>query len=201
MLKIYLYVIFCISLLSANILANRIGLIGVFQVAGNPITYCVSFMCCDLINECYGKKEAKKLINSGFLFIIIFLVILYSTFLIPALDADFNKSFVTVFSNSARVLFASLVAYYVSNHIDIIIFNFFRNRNKSGVLRRKFYSTAISQLIDSFIFTVVAFFGILSLNNIFTIIYSEYIFKIIIVILLVPIYKLILLKINSSSVR
>ncbi len=196
MLKIYLYVIFTISLLSANILANRIGVISVFQVAGNPLTYCVSFMCCDLINEIYGKKEAKRLINSGFLFIIIFLAILYSTFLIPALDKDFNNSFITVFSNSARVLVASLLAYYISNHIDINIFNYFRQRNEKAILRRKIYSTATSQFIDSLIFTIIAFLGILPLQNITTIIISEYFFKIIIIILLVPVYKIVLSKIS-----
>lgn len=189
MSKHLIYSFYCMALVLANVLASRIGQIGIFSVAGNPLAYVTCFLFCDIMNEKYGEVEARKLVNTGFIVSIGYLLLLYSTYLIPANDVSFDQSFKTVFNNSYRFIVASLSAYLISNHIDIKIFSYFRNKGK-GKVSRKVASTLIGQFADSLVFALIAFIGVLDIKTIIVVILSEYLIKTIINLLETPVYCL-----------
>ncbi len=193
MSKYIIYSFYCMALVIANVIANRIGQIGWFSVAGNPLAYVTCFLFCDIMNEKYGEVEARKLVNTGFLVSIGYMVLLYSTYLIPAGDLQYDESFKLVFNNSYRAVLASLCAYLISNHIDVKIFSYLR-RKKKGKVTRKVISTIISQFIDSSIFALVAFLGVFDLTSLVSIIISEYLIKTIINLSETPIYCLLTRK-------
>ncbi|MCQ2914357.1 MAG: queuosine precursor transporter [Alphaproteobacteria bacterium] len=197
-IKNYLYMIYISALIISNITANRIGVIGYLNVAGNPLAYILCFFICDLINEKFGEKAAKEVVNFGFISLCTILILLYSTYLIPALDSNFDNGFKLVFNNSARVVIASLCAYLISNHIDIKIFNFIRKRNNSRLLR-KIGSTIISQFVDSLIFGLIAFYLIIPFNELKVIIISEYLVKFFINLIDTPLYYICIKKKNKST--
>ena len=173
----------------ANILANRIGQVSFISLAGNPISYVLCFLICDIVNERYGEKEAKNLVNTGLIISLFYLFLLYSTYFIPAIDESFDEKFKTIFNNSYRIILASLCAYFVSNHLDVKIFSYFRKKGKNKV-QRKMFSTIISQFIDSLVFCTIAFLGVIDLKSIFTLIIGEYIVKTTVNLAETPIYCL-----------
>lgn len=127
------------------------------------------FLTTDVVGQLYGKKMARSFVLAGFVSTALF--ILYSV--ISAVtpwsgDAAWVKeSFDTVFGVSVRISIASLLAFVIAEYQDIFVF--FRLKEKNLTQNFWLRSTASniwSQLLDTFIFMFVAFWGVYSLETI-----------------------------------
>lgn len=122
-----------------------------------PLIYVIN----DVIIEVYGVNKAKSVMRSGL--IIIFLIMIYSV-IVTALppSARFSpteKAYDTIFSLSVRFSLASLAAFAISDLVDILIFAKLREKMKKKALwLRTNLSNFISQLLDTVIFMVLAFY-------------------------------------------
>ena len=87
-----------------------------------------------------------------------------------------------IFSIMPRIAFASLLAYLVSQHHDVWSFHFWKDKypGKKWLWLRNNFSTMISQLIDSLIFTFVAFWGIYEGNVLWEILLTTYFLKVLV---------------------
>jgi queuosine precursor transporter len=125
------------------------------------LTFPITFLLTDLINEFYGRRAARRIVWIGFGaggFAFLFMNIALA---MPHWDVPFNiapQSFDDVFSNSRIMYVASLSAYLVGSFSDIAIFGWLK-RITGGrrVWLRATGSTVVSQAIDSFIVTWLAF--------------------------------------------
>lgn len=133
---------------------------GLFTQSLGIILWPIVFILTDLINEHYGIQGVRKLtyITVG---LITYTFILISIGMqIPAIgfspvnDATFN----TVFGQSQWIIVGSIVAFFISQLVDVYIFWIFRNRtNGKYIWLRATGSTAVSQLIDTFVVQFIAF--------------------------------------------
>ena len=83
-------------------------------------------------------------------------------------------------SRRSRAL-ASLIAYLISQHHDIWAFHFWRMKTEGRMLwLRNNLSTLVSQLIDSLVFTLIAFGGEVGRSELLQIIVTTYLFKLIV---------------------
>ncbi len=123
----------------------------------------VVFIMTDVVGELYGKKMAKWFVYCGILTNLLFIAYNIIASLLPwspdgawAMDA-FN----TVFSVSLRFAIASVVAYTVGEYQDVISFFFFKKQlgEKSAFWLRSNLSNLWSQLFDSALFLLIAFYG------------------------------------------
>lgn len=122
-----------------------------------PLIYTIN----DIIIEVYGKAKAKSLMRSGL--IIIFLIMIFSviaTILPPSTRfAPSENAYDTIFGLSVRFAFASLMAFAISDLMDILIFSRLRERlGKKKLWLRTNLSNFISQLLDTIIFMFLAFY-------------------------------------------
>lgn len=183
--------IFIMSLLVANVVAGKVVDIFGLIVPAAVVAYGITFLCTDVINEIWGKKEAQKTVKLGLKIQLASLVlILLAIALPPAVFAlDFNIAFKTVLGQNARVVGASLIAYTISQAHDVISFNFWRNktRGKHKWIRNNL-STLGSQAIDTAIFITIAFWGLVP--SLLWMIFSQYIVKAIIAVLDTPFFYL-----------
>jgi queuosine precursor transporter len=133
---------------------------GTFTQSLGIILWPVVFVLTDLINEHYGKSGVKKLtyITVG-LIAYTFLLISFgmraeATTFSPVNDEQFSA----VFGQSRWIIGGSLVAFLVSQLVDVYVFWIFR-RITGGryIWLRATGSTAISQLIDTFLVQFIAF--------------------------------------------
>jgi queuosine precursor transporter len=110
-------------------------------------------------------------------------------FFIP-LNDDFallvNDSFRLIFGFSTRIVLGSLVAYFVSQSVDIRLYGWIRDMfpHDNMLWLRNNGSTLISQAIDTSIFVLIAFIG--TPYNLIQIMFTTYILKAIIAILDTP---------------
>jgi uncharacterized integral membrane protein (TIGR00697 family) len=133
---------------------------GLFTQSIGIILWPVVFLLTDLINEHYGKNGVRKLtyITAG---LIAYTFILLSIALnIDAVDFSpvNDQTFKTVFGQSQWIIVGSIIAFFLSQLVDVYIFWIFRNRTGGKMIwLRATGSTMVSQLVDTFVVQYIAF--------------------------------------------
>ena len=96
---------------------------GMDQTLGNTL-FAATFLATDVLSEIYGKKEAHKGVLAGIFTNVTFILLsLMWIRYIPA-EGDWASGFVRgLFSNTPRMLTASLLAYVVSEWIDVNLYH------------------------------------------------------------------------------
>ncbi|MBD3359179.1 MAG: queuosine precursor transporter [Candidatus Buchananbacteria bacterium] len=147
----------------ANIFATKIVVLGPLTVPAGVIVFSLIFFITDLISEKWGIKKARKAVWAGFLANLIFIITLYLVIFWPAAAyaQEFADKFSQVLALTPRIIIASFIAYLISQHHDIWLFAWFKKQtNGKHLWLRNNSSTIISQLIDSVIFIIIAFYGV-----------------------------------------
>jgi len=125
------------------------------------LTFPVTFLLTDLVNEFYGNKAARRLVWIGFAAAGFAFLVMNIALAMPHWDVPFNinqKSFEDVFSSSRIMYVASLTAFLIGSLSDIALFGWLKRiTGGKRVWLRATGSTVISQAIDSFIVTWLAF--------------------------------------------
>lgn len=173
-----------VSVIVANIqVVQTVNLFGTVATLGN-VVYATSFLITDILSENYGKAEAKKAVWIGFFSLISMTLLMNLTlFYTPLAGDDFaakaHESTNTIFSLMPRIAVASLIAYMLSQHHDVWAFHFWKDRfpaHKHLWIRNNF-STLISQVIDSAVFVLIAFYGVFETSILFEVFLTTYVLK------------------------
>jgi uncharacterized integral membrane protein (TIGR00697 family) len=175
---IFLAAITFVNLVSAKI----ITVFNLIMPAGVAF-YAITFLCTDIISECWGKERARKVVLIGFLANI--LIVLFTWIAVALPPADFwtenQNAFAMLFGFVPRIVFGSMIAYLVSQLHDVWAFHFWRCRTKGKYLwLRNNLSTMTSQLIDTVIFITIAFYGTMPNPALLSMIIGQYIVKLVI---------------------
>lgn len=178
--------LYCLSAI-ATVLANIEVLIlvdafGVEQTLGN-VLFAVTFLITDILSECEGKKAANKAVFIGMFTSVFFLLLSQSWMLYIPNENDWASPAInTIFSNTPRMLIASFAVYAVSQMFDVWLYHkwWAFTEKKCGDRRRFLWlrnngSTLISQLINTLLFTFLAFFGTYDFGTLISIFFSSYI--------------------------
>ncbi len=187
--KIGLFIWIPISVIIANIQVTKtINLFALEATLGN-IVYATSFLATDILSECYSKEDAKKAVYIGFFSMIVMSVLMNIALLFTPSESDFvQESMKTIFLLMPRITVASLIAYALSQLHDIYSFARIKKAlpSKKHLWIRNNGSTIISQLIDSVVFTIVAFWGVFEMNTLLSIFISTYLLKVIVAVFDTP---------------
>lgn len=161
--KTGLYVWTAVAVILANIqVMKTIGMFGLMTALGN-IIYSSTFLTTDIISENYSKKEARKAVWIGFFVLISVTVVMQITlFFEPHSSDTMSPALAQVFGILPRIAIASIVAYLISQNVDVVFYNFLKKKTKHIWIRNNL-STMVSQFIDNVIFTWIAFVGLFGL--------------------------------------
>lgn len=196
-----LMAIFISAYLFAPILANKILQVGPLAVAGGVIAYSITFPVTDIITEVYGRKYAKLIVTCGFIAQLVVFALIQLVLILPA--ADFwqdSTGFIATLNSSSRIVIASLTAYLTSQYIDIWVFAVVRRFSGNRYLwLRNNISTCVSKLLDTILFLIIAFYGIYTNAELFTIIASTYLIHVVIAFLDTPLVYLGVWAIHKHS--
>ena len=145
------------------------GQTGSLSCTAGTLLWPVVFLMTDVINEFYGRRGvrlvsmlAAMLIVYGFLFAFAAIALAPAGWWVGAARAqgvdDYQAAFAAVFGQGLWTIAGSLVAFVVGQMIDVSVFQ--RIRRATGdraVWLRATGSTAVSQLVDSFVVLYIAF--------------------------------------------
>lgn len=181
--KIGLYIWIPIATILANIqVLKMVDLLSIGVTLGN-ITYASSFLVTDILSENYGKKSARRAVFIGFFSLAATVIVMNLALMFKPNEFDFiQESLKNIFSLLPRIALASLVAYGVSQLHDVWAYSFWKNLfpGSSFLWLRNNASTMASQLIDSILFTCIAFWGLLPQNEFLQILITTYLVKLIV---------------------
>lgn len=172
-----------ISTILANIeVTVMVIAFGMEQTLGN-VLFASSFLATDVLSELYGKKEAKKGVRIGITSSLIFIIFafLWRQY-IPSENDWAMPSMRILFSNTTRIVCASLVAYIISEFIDVQLYHriWEFSEKKTGSKQKLLWfrnniATLISQLINIVIFNFGAFYGVYPLPTLISITITCYV--------------------------
>jgi uncharacterized integral membrane protein (TIGR00697 family) len=180
----YMIGMYAALIVTANILASKIVVFAGFAVPAAVIVYASSFLLTDMISEFYGKKEAQKAVWTGFLANVMLVVSVYIAIIWEGAPFWGNQeAFESVLKNTPRIVFASMVAYLMSQHHDVISYHWWMKRFPKHLWLRNNASTIVSQALDTVVFISLAFYGIFPIGEMLI---GQYIVKLLIALMDTP---------------
>ncbi|OQY07918.1 MAG: hypothetical protein B6I28_05265 [Fusobacteriia bacterium 4572_132] len=194
-----LYFYIPVSIIAANIqVLKTINIFGMTATLGN-IIYATTFLITDILSENHTKNEAKKAVEIGFISMITFTLLMNLALTFVPNEYDFaQKSMEILFKPMVRILIASLLAYVSSQTYDVWAYDKLKQKTNKIWIRNN-GSTMISQLIDSLVFTMVAFVGTMPFKPLMGILISTYVLKWIVALVDTPF--LYLVSIDNKKVK
>ena len=95
--------------------------------------------------------------------------------------AEVHSATQTLFNFTPRFILGSLLAYFISQHFDVWIFHYIKKKTQGRHLwLRNNVSTMLSQAIDTVIYGVVVWWGVVDFVTAMQLAAAKYLFKIII---------------------
>lgn len=179
-IKLLVGSLFVAGLVLSNVVTTKLVMIGGFVLPGAFLLYGLLFLASDVFVERYGRKEGQKLITIGFIGSIVASAFIALTQHMPVAPfaADMQAAYEVLLGTNYRIVLASMAAYYISQTWDIFIFSLIKDKTKGKKKwLRNNVSTMTSQLIDTLIFITIAFVGNVPGDVLFTMVYSQYLFK------------------------
>lgn len=178
-----LYVMTAVATILANIeVLILIDGFGMEQTLGN-VMFASTYLVTDILSENEGKKSATKAVWLGvFTSVVMLLFTQYWTLYTPA-ETDWATQHInTIFSTTPRLLLASFIGYVVSQRFDVWLYHFWWDftKKKTGdsdkfLWLRNNGSTLISQVINTAIFTLIAFAGWYDTKTLIAVMLSSYV--------------------------
>jgi uncharacterized integral membrane protein (TIGR00697 family) len=160
---IILMAVFISALMIANIVAIKIVDVGFADVTAGIFFYPITFIIADTISEIWGRKVARRAIWIG-LFMNVCMVGAFALVIQMPSAAFFSNQaeLETILGSVPRIVLASLVAYSISQNIDVYLFTRLREKtNGRHLWLRSNVATISCQLLDTTVFFMVGFIGIL----------------------------------------
>ncbi|MDF1795053.1 MAG: queuosine precursor transporter [Coxiellaceae bacterium] len=183
------------GLATSTVVASKILHIGINFPAANLTFSILSYPMINCICELWGKRLAKQslVIAVGCQALIALLIRLIIA-LPSAPYWDLSKAFYDVLASSSSVLAASLLAFGVSQLLDIIIYQHIKKISHGRQLwLRSNVSTICGQIIDAAIFVIIVFHASTHQWNIYV---GAITVKIVLSILMTPAIYLVVIGIN-----
>ncbi len=140
-----------------------------FNLTCGVLLWPLEFVMTDIVNEYYGPKAVRRISYIAVGLISYAFLMFYFAMSVPPADfwygsateqgiPDMNKAFNGVFGQGMWIIVGSLVAFLVSQIVDVTVFH--KIKQYTGEKRmwlRATGSTLVSQLVDSFIVLFIAF--------------------------------------------
>ncbi len=186
--------LFVAVLIISNIASTKILVLWKFTFDGGTLLFPLSYIFGDILTEVYGYKRSRKVIWIGFFCLVMFSLVLLAVQLLPAAAGWENQAaFDAILGVMPRIVLASLIAYFAGEFTNSYLLAKIKVWMKGKALWiRTIGSTIVGEGVDTLLFVMIAFYGILPNELLIPIIVSNYIFKVGIEVLMTPVtYKVV----------
>lgn len=188
--------IFITNAVVAELIGGKLIQLGPFIMSIGIIPWPVVFLTTDLINEYYGKAGVRRLSIITASLIAYAFIILFVAIKVPAavgISTVSDEQFYAVFGQSLWIIVASIIAFLISQFVDVFIFWLLRDKTGGKMIwLRSTGSTIISQLIDTFVVLGIAFWlpGKMTTSVFLNAAFTSYTMKLMIAVVLTPLIYL-----------
>jgi len=145
------------------------GILGAKQVAIGPLAveagifpFLLLVVLSSSVAELHGREVANRLVRFGFIPLITAIALIQIVLALPTdpgMFAPAKEAFPIILSQGARLMFAGIIAYGVSQFLNVYIFSRLANMKGALLTLRAAIASALSQIVDTAIFITIAFYG------------------------------------------
>jgi uncharacterized integral membrane protein (TIGR00697 family) len=155
--------LFASVLLISNLSATKLIEFGPIITDGGAILFPLAYIFGDILTEVYGYQYARRAIWTGFavmlLAVLSFTIVQY---LPPAADWPNQEAFESILGFFPRIVFASLVAFLFGEFMNSYVLAKMKLKTQGKYLGGRLVgSTIVGQFVDTIVFALIAFGGIL----------------------------------------
>lgn len=181
------------SLVVAVFIAGKLGDVtipgvGTMALSASIVIYSMTFLYTDVMSELHGRRFTRgAILGAALCYPVIALSTYFSSAWVPSQFYGDQIAFETVMTTAARVTIASLCSFAFSQLFDIWAFEKISEATNGKMLwLRNNGSTMVSQLIDTVIFYTIAFYGVMPLEALVTLMVGTYFIKLAIALIDTP---------------
>ncbi|RJQ34262.1 VUT family protein [Candidatus Parcubacteria bacterium] len=181
-------VFFVAVLLISNIASTKIVQFGPLTFDGGTLLFPLSYIFADILTEVYGFSRARRVIWLGFICAAVMSILLYIVQILPpAADWPNQDAYNAILGQAPRIVLASLIAYLCGEFLNSFVLAKMKVWTAGKSLwTRTIGSTLVGELVDSTLFILIAFAGVLPGALLVTLIISNYVFKTFIEVVFTP---------------
>ena len=171
--------LFMTCLLGSNIIAIKLINVGSWVISAGILLYPLTFLFTATISEIFGRRQATFVVWLGFIGNVILVAAIYLAGIIPSpVFWEDQGAYNTILGGVPRIVLGSMIGYLVSQNIDVLGFHFLKQATDGRFLwLRNNGSTMISQSIDTVLFLVIAFAGLVPAQVLWQMIWMQYVLK------------------------
>lgn len=170
---------FVAVLLISNIASTKILDMGPFTFDGGTLLFPLSYIFGDILTEVYGFRRSRRVIWQGFAASAAMAVTLAVVGALPPAEGwNHQSAYDAILGSTPRLVAASLLAYWAGEFSNAVVLARMKVLMEGRRLwMRTIGSTIVGQAVDTGLFVVIAFGGILGEDVLVRIAVSNYVFK------------------------
>ncbi len=171
---------FVAVLLISNIASTKIVAFGPLSFDGGTLLFPLAYIFGDVLTEVYGYRRSRRVIWTGFFWLVVTALVLgIVDWLPPAADWSGQDAFHAILGQTPRIVGASLLAYFAGEFSNSFVLAKMKLATQGRWLwMRTIGSTLVGEGVDTVVFVLVAFLGVLPNELVWAVLVSNYIFKV-----------------------
>lgn len=188
-LFLFFSILFCVCLITANVLETKQISLGVFNITGGLIVFPVSYIINDCVCEVWGYRKARLLIWLGFAMNFLFVLFGAIADAIPGAPYWHNdEGFHAVFGLAPRIAAASFVAFLVGSFVNAYVMSRMKiNSDGRNFSLRAILSTIFGEGADSLLFFPLALYGVVPTSELPIFILTQVVLKTLYEVVVLPV--------------
>lgn len=172
--------LFVATLLIANTLDSKIFMFGSLALPAGIIIFPLAYLFGDILTEVYGYAASRKVIWTGFASVILMVITYEIAGLLPTAPFwNHQDAFNIILGNAPRIALASIVAYFVGEFCNSFVLAKMKVISAGkGMATRFVLSTLVGEGVDTIVFVLIAFAGIMTGSALLQVIVSAWLVKV-----------------------
>ena len=171
----------------AGVLANKQVALGPLGVEAGTFAFLLLVVMSSAVAELFGKETANRLVLIGFAPLVLSILLAILVLALPAahdMPADRLGAFNTIMGGTPRIWIAGIIAYGVSQFLNVTIFSALRGKGEGGLIwLRAGVAAILSQIVDTLLFITISFYGEFPITDLLI---GQMLAKVVLSIVLVP---------------
>ena len=159
---------------TAGVLGTKLASLGTWPVLGSLavesgiFAFLILVVLASAVAELYGRDMANRLVRVGFIPLIVSMLLIQFVIHVvpPASFWDKQAAFEDILGQSSRMMLAGLIAYGVSQTLNVYIFSRIATKEGGALWLRALVASFLSQIVDTLLFITIAFYGVFPIGGI-----------------------------------
>lgn len=180
----------------AGVLANKQVALGPLAVEAGIFAFLILVATSSAVAELHGRALANRLVLIGFIPLIMSMVLTALVLALPAagdMPPDRLAAFNTIMGGTPRIWAAGIIAYGVSQFLNVTIFSWLKREGGRLLWLRSAVASVLSQIVDTLLFIGIAFYGVFPIGQL---ILGQALAKVVLSIVMVPALIMLLVSIG-----